>query len=280
MSISNSWQSSILKKLGAINVETLTSNCLHSTKKLAINLVIAGSIAISGIAPSDALAAVSTNESKPYESSLEIKGSVQSIQAEMRDIELNNIINKKVSLSESEKLSLVNNFFNERIRYISDMEQHNKKDYWQTPRETINNGYGDCEDYAIAKYFALAKMGVDENKLKITYIKSKYISAPHMILTYKDKVGGQEVILDSLTSKIIPITKTDYKPVYAFNNTWVFAPGNDEPITGIDKLSKWIDVMGRSELEENDTQATINIKKETNVKPKRVNRHESSSLDI
>jgi amino acid transporter len=38
-------------------------------------------------------------------------------------------------------------------------------DYWMTPKEFFIKGFGDCEDYAIAKYFTLLELGVKKESL-------------------------------------------------------------------------------------------------------------------
>jgi predicted transglutaminase-like cysteine proteinase len=48
-----------------------------------------------------------------------------------------------------------------------------QEDYWSTPREFLISGRGDCEDYAIIKYFTLIKLGFDERKLFLTSVKEK-----------------------------------------------------------------------------------------------------------
>ena len=62
------------------------------------------------------------------------------------------------------KLKNVNDFFNQ-ITYKSDLSVWGTKDYWATPFEFMGIGAGDCEDYAIAKYFSLIKLGVPDEKL-------------------------------------------------------------------------------------------------------------------
>ncbi|MGB9802176.1 MAG: transglutaminase-like cysteine peptidase, partial [Arcobacter sp.] len=57
------------------------------------------------------------------------------------------------------KLKDVNDFFN-KIKYQTDQSHWGKKDYWAAPFEFMGTGAGDCEDYAIAKYFTLRKLGV------------------------------------------------------------------------------------------------------------------------
>ncbi|MDD4436452.1 MAG: transglutaminase-like cysteine peptidase [Tissierellia bacterium] len=51
----------------------------------------------------------------------------------------------------------INDKWNE-LRYVSDYRQFLVKDYWQTPEEFFINGAGDCEDFAIAKFFDLLEM--------------------------------------------------------------------------------------------------------------------------
>lgn len=56
-------------------------------------------------------------------------------------------------LTENEKLILVNDFFNQHIKFVNDINLWGVKDYWVTPLEVLTRGAGDCEDYSIAKYF-------------------------------------------------------------------------------------------------------------------------------
>ncbi|BBN52020.1 hypothetical protein TRE132_01450 [Pseudomonas chlororaphis subsp. aurantiaca] len=53
-----------------------------------------------------------------------------------------------------------------------------------TPVEALWKGAGDCEDYAIAKYFSLRHLGVSSDKLRITYVKALRQNRAHMVLTY------------------------------------------------------------------------------------------------
>ena len=88
------------------------------------------------------------------------------------------------------KLKKVNDFFNN-IKYMRDDQVWKKKDYWASPFEFMGVGAGDCEDYAIAKYFALRTLGIPDEKLKITYVKlktkNKKYEEAHMVLNYYNK---------------------------------------------------------------------------------------------
>ncbi|MBK7656351.1 MAG: transglutaminase-like cysteine peptidase [Betaproteobacteria bacterium] len=76
-------------------------------------------------------------------------------------------------------------------------------DYWATLLDTASKNAGDCEDFAIAKYVSLINSGMDENKLRLTYVlarvqsNGKSISEPHMVLAYYPDPGAEPLILDN-----------------------------------------------------------------------------------
>ena len=120
------------------------------------------------------------------------------------------ILNKTKTKSTREQLININNFFN-RFQYKKDQINWNKSEYWANIKEFIIKGSGDCEDYAIAKYFTLLRLGVPPYKLKITYSKllnkRTKTKIPHMVLTYVDYPGSQALILDNTVKKILPFSK-------------------------------------------------------------------------
>lgn len=58
------------------------------------------------------------------------------------------------------------------LRYMSDNAQFGRSDYWQAPQQTIDNGAGDCEDYAILCSWFLRDMGYDVSIIGILPTKS------------------------------------------------------------------------------------------------------------
>lgn len=72
------------------------------------------------------------------------------------------------TLDEAAKLRAVNDFFNRSLRFTDDIEIWQQEDYWATPVEALVKGAADCEDYAIAKYVTLRRLGVASDKLRIT----------------------------------------------------------------------------------------------------------------
>ncbi len=148
------------------------------------------------------------------------------------------------------KIKNVNDFFNE-ITYKTDLRQWGEKDYWATPFEFMGVGAGDCEDYAIAKYFSLIKLGIPDDKLRITYVFYKKTNSSfeqsHMVLTYYHKVGAEPVVLDNIDKKLqIASKRTDLKPVYSFNATGLWqAKTKGDTRVGNNNLKSWQDLMDR-----------------------------------
>ncbi len=137
--------------------------------------------------------------------------------AARRVMALNEMLANAKNLNEFKKLEVVNDFFNE-VKYESDMKVWGKRDYWATPLEFLIKDRGDCEDYVIAKYFALKYLGVDPKKLYFVYAKVIGRKVPHMVLAYYKTPSSEPLILDSLNYKIFPVGKRkDLIPVYLFN---------------------------------------------------------------
>jgi predicted transglutaminase-like cysteine proteinase len=115
-------------------------------------------------------------------------------------------------------LGPVNVFFN-RLPYVDDLPHWGVQDYWATPAELVASDGGDCEDYAIAKYFALKELGVPIRRLRITYVEASSLNRAHMVLAYYPKPTGEPLILDNLMNEVKPASqRPDLIPVYSFND--------------------------------------------------------------
>lgn len=149
------------------------------------------------------------------------------------------------------KINSANNFFNKNITYKRDHEHWNKKDYWATPIESIGTGAGDCEDYAIAKYFTLKAMGIDESKLRMMYVKALKWNEPHMVLIYTKDKRAVPLVLDNMNPKVLPANKRrDLRPIYSFNaeGLWLAkAQGLGKKLKDSSNNSKWESLMRRIE---------------------------------
>ena len=115
------------------------------------------------------------------------------------------------------KLSHVNSFMN-KIFPAHDISTKASIDYWATPKEFLIQGHGDCEDYAITKYFTLLEIGIPKEKLYFAVVDVKGERASHMVLFYLENKKSTPLVLDNLSSKVIPLTQREKLiPRFAFN---------------------------------------------------------------
>ncbi len=153
------------------------------------------------------------------------------------------------ALPELEKLQKVNDFFNQGINFVDDSALWQVNDYWATPVEFLAQGAGDCEDYAIAKFFTLKELGVAEEKMRITYVKAIRLNQAHMVLTYFETPRSVPVVLDNLIPEIkLASSRDDLLPVYSFNGSGLWlakARGAGQRVGDADRLSLWSDLTQR-----------------------------------
>lgn len=107
-------------------------------------------------------------------------------------------------LPKQTQLIKVNVYLNQLLPQV-DMLNQEISDHWETPKEFLTCGYGDCEDYAIIKYFTLLKLGFDKDKLFITSVYEKYNGGYHMVLSYFKEEGKAPLILDNLSFRILDL---------------------------------------------------------------------------
>jgi predicted transglutaminase-like cysteine proteinase len=114
------------------------------------------------------------------------------------------------------KIAAVNSFFN-KAPYVSDQQNFGQEDYWQTPYELMERG-GDCEDYAIAKYISLKRLGVPESSMRILIVQDQNLGGiMHALLEVR--IGGVPYILDNQAQQVIAAAKIfHYQPIYAINS--------------------------------------------------------------
>jgi predicted transglutaminase-like cysteine proteinase len=97
----------------------------------------------------------------------------------------------------------VNNAVNTRVQPRTDMEMWGREEVWSYP----DNGFGDCEDYALEKRRELMQAGVPAGDLLMTVARQPNGDG-HAVLTVRTSMG--EFILDNLEPKVLAWTDTDY----------------------------------------------------------------------
>ena len=152
-------------------------------------------------------------------------------------------------LSEKEKLTSVNQFFNQ-MYFVDDSILWGKNDYWATPLEFLGSNAGDCEDFTIAKYFSLLELGVPDKKLRLVYVKALELNQFHMVLAYYSTPSAEPLILDNLNPEIKRGSKRpDLRPIYSFNgkSLWLIksSAGSGKLAGKSSRLSLWNDLRSR-----------------------------------
>lgn len=159
-------------------------------------------------------------------------------------------------LPETERLRRVNDFFNRRIRFGEDPDIWQATDYWATPLETLGRAAGDCEDFALAKYFSLVEIGVPAERLRLIYVRARIggpsssITQAHMVLGWYASPDAEPLVLDNLLGEIRPASRRpDLAPVFSFNSQGVWMAGADRPASPVDRLSRWNELILRMRAE-------------------------------
>ncbi len=156
-------------------------------------------------------------------------------------------------LDDEARLRLVNQFYNRRIRFAPDTEVWSQEDHWASPLETLSQGRGDCEDYAIAKYASLLAVGTPPARLRLVYVRAQIgnQAQAHMVLAYQATPAQEPLILDNLRADVLPASqRSDLTPVFSFSTEGLWqgnggAPAGDPLV----RLSRWRDVWARTTAE-------------------------------
>jgi predicted transglutaminase-like cysteine proteinase len=99
--------------------------------------------------------------------------------------------------------------------YVEDITNWGLPDYWETPGEFIAHG-GDCEDFAIAKYFSLVRLGFAARDLRIAVVSDSRAHDFHAVLVAN--IDGTEWLLDNQIAQMVPLAEApQYTPIYALN---------------------------------------------------------------
>lgn len=167
--------------------------------------------------------------------------------------QLQQLVERAAQQEEVQRLKAVNDFFNQRIAFREDIDTWGKLDYWASPLETLDRGQGDCEDYAIAKYFSLLAAGVPEAKLRMVYVRAMLAgrAQAHMVLAYYARPDAEPLILDNLQPELKPAgSRPDLAPVFSFNSEGLWqGVGGASTGSAVARLSIWREALAKIKAE-------------------------------
>ena len=98
----------------------------------------------------------------------------------------------------------INKWVNENVKPMTDMDHWGVVEKWSYP----DDGYGDCEDYALLKRRLLIEAGWPREALLMTVVRENNGNG-HALLTVKTDKG--EFILDNQEEKILLWSETSYR---------------------------------------------------------------------
>lgn len=166
------------------------------------------------------------------------------------------------------QINAINQFFNA-IPFQSDNQTWGRQDYWASPAELLAKNAGDCEDYAVAKYISLIRLGLPPQRLKLAYVQignndtdssQQYSLATaarqgrsglqsHMVLLYYEHESAVPWVLDNINATVLPVSqRSDLMPVYAFNDEdmWLLNGWQTAQSLGLAmRPASWLDIKKR-----------------------------------
>jgi predicted transglutaminase-like cysteine proteinase len=98
----------------------------------------------------------------------------------------------------------INRYVNGAIKPMTDIDHWGTIEKWSYP----DDGYGDCEDYALLKRRLLIRAGWPREALLLTVVRDRKDEG-HAVLTVKTDRG--EFILDNQVDEILPWYETGYR---------------------------------------------------------------------
>lgn len=215
-------------------------------------LLISLLLSSSGLIPSD----VAAEQSYVGSSSLsaEEKEIVKRIerayskQAAMRVTAWRQLLQASRQQDELVQLKKINDFFNQ-LQFLDDIDVWGKEDYWATPLEFLGAGAGDCEEFSIAKYISLRELGVEDEKLRLIYVKALTLNQFHMVLAYYPTPSAVPLLLDNLSPDILQASqRPDLQPIYSFNGSklWLMKQrGQGQLVGDASRIKHWQSLQQR-----------------------------------
>lgn len=141
------------------------------------------------------------------------------------------IVRKGQSLRQGHRIAYVNTAINRLLTYREDIQLWRRAEFWATPLESLDKGAGDCEDFAILKYWSLRMLGFEDRDMRVTVLRDSATRLYHAVLAVN--FGKDWLILDNRFSRVrLQRDLPNYRPLYSVNRTgqWAHAPNKKRPV--------------------------------------------------
>lgn len=145
-------------------------------------------------------------------------------------------------LQDRDMLDMVNRTVNAAMAYRSDEAIWGVGDHWATPVEMAAMGAGDCEDFAIAKYWALRSLGLSDDQLQLVLLQDTRRQLFHAVLVVHTASGAY--VLDNVSNALRTDTAyAQYQPILSFSGEKSYIHGFAAGSTALASMPKDISAI-------------------------------------
>ena len=150
------------------------------------------------------------------------------------------------------RAAFVNVAINRRVAYALDPAFAPGRDVWSTPFETLARGTGDCEDFAIAKFYLLIASGAPREGVRLLYAIYRWPDRtarplPHLVTVTGWPLGDPSV-LDSINPLVVPLSRRDdLEPLFSFDQFAIWPGVEAAPLPGRRRrIERWQATQSRT----------------------------------
>jgi EAL domain-containing protein (putative c-di-GMP-specific phosphodiesterase class I) len=98
-------------------------------------------------------------------------------------------------------------FFYQKIMFTTNVVAWKKPEYWATLPESMGKGLGDCDDFAIAKYFGLRLLGIQNSELRLVYVRLTYFLSRNQISVSLISMGVDIESIDQTRDRVMSLIR-------------------------------------------------------------------------
>ena len=148
------------------------------------------------------------------------------------------IVAEARGMREGRRITHVNRAINRLIAYRDDRIVWKNAEYWAAPAETLARKAGDCEDFAILKYWSLREAGFRDQDMRIVVLRDKALRRYHAVLAVYH--NNDWLILDNRFSRVrLQRDLPNYQPLFSLNAStqWAHATTTKKPVRLASRLA-------------------------------------------
>ena len=151
-----------------------------------------------------------------------------------------------------DRAAFVNVAINRCVSYALDPPSAPGGDEWSTPFETLARGAGDCEDFAIAKFYVLVASGAPREGVRLLYAIYRWPDRTAPALPHLVTVAGWPLadpsVLDCLNPLAVPLSRRDdLEPIFSFDQSGIWPGVQAQPLVGRRRrIDRWQATQART----------------------------------